>query len=731
MKKSYVRPVTLAIASFTAVCAGAYAQTAAPNENADEQMLPTVTVNASSDASSAGLPPAYAGGQVARGGRVGMLGSQDIMDTPFNVTNYTQELIQNQQAASVADVLQNDPSVRVARGFGNFQQLYVVRGFPLYSDDMSYNGLYGLLPRQYLAAELLERVEVFRGANTFLNGAAPGGSGLGGAINVMPKRAPNEPLTQFTTGVESGGQAYFATDIARRFGPDQSTGVRFNAVRRDGDTAIDRESRELSALTVGLDYRSRNLRLSADAGYQDHQLTAVRPNVDIDQGFAVPAAPDASRNFAQPWTYSNERDTFGTVRGEFDLNSQVTAWAAAGIRRSDESSALSVPRIIDPAGNTSAYRFDYARNDDISTGEVGLRGKLRTGSVGHSLTASAATFSSKEHSAYGFSDFAGFAGNIYRPYDVAPPPANFFTGGSMVSPRLSLKTDTSSFAIADTMSFADDRVLVTLGARRQTIEQYSYNPDTGALTSGYDKSRTTPVAGIVFKPTKEVSLYANYIEGLVQGPVAGGTASNAGQVFEPYRTTQKEVGVKYDGGKLGGSLALFTASKPNGYQLGGPGTRFDVVGEQRNRGVELSVYGEPARGVRLLGGVTFLDAKQVRTAGGTFDGKDAIGVPGTQTNLGVEWDVPMVQRLTLTGRVVNTSSQYVDAGNTQKLPGWTRLDVGARYLTTVADKLVTIRARIDNLTDRNYWASVGGYPGQDYLVLGAPRTFVLSASVDF
>ncbi|PHV09913.1 Plug domain-containing protein [Chitinimonas sp. BJB300] len=37
----------------------------------------------------------------------------------------------------------------------------------------TYNGLHGLLPRQYLAAELIERVEVLRGANDFLNGAPP------------------------------------------------------------------------------------------------------------------------------------------------------------------------------------------------------------------------------------------------------------------------------------------------------------------------------------------------------------------------------------------------------------------------------------------------------------------------------------------------------------------------------------------------------------------------------
>ncbi|WP_157814576.1 hypothetical protein [Janthinobacterium sp. 64] len=34
-----------------------------------------------------------------------------------------------------------------------------------------FNILAGLLPRQFVASELLERVEVFRGANTYINGA--------------------------------------------------------------------------------------------------------------------------------------------------------------------------------------------------------------------------------------------------------------------------------------------------------------------------------------------------------------------------------------------------------------------------------------------------------------------------------------------------------------------------------------------------------------------------------
>jgi len=122
--------------------------------------LPSLTVSTSADASAEGLPQAYAGGQVAAGSRVGILGNQDYMDTPFTTTSYTQTLIQDQQAASIGEVLLNDPAVRVARGFGNFQQVYMVRGLPIFSDDIAYNGLYGLLPRQYMGTEFVERVEV-------------------------------------------------------------------------------------------------------------------------------------------------------------------------------------------------------------------------------------------------------------------------------------------------------------------------------------------------------------------------------------------------------------------------------------------------------------------------------------------------------------------------------------------------------------------------------------------
>ena len=743
MNRSPLRlsPVAFAILILAANSAGAQtspasaplapagAPAAAPAADTAPAVLPTVVISASADASAEGLPRAYAGGQVARGGRLGLLGNVDIMDTPFNTTNYTQALIQDQQARSVADVLQNDPSVRVARGFGNYQELYVIRGFAVNSDDLAYNGLYGLLPRQFVASELLERVEVFRGANSFVNGAAPGGGGIGGSINLLPKRASNTPLTQVSAGVESGGQGYAAIDIGRRFGADNNSGIRINAVRRDGDTAIDREKRELSVFSVGLDHRIGNLRLSADAGYQDHKLSGARPSVTLAAGIAVPAAPDASSNWAQQWTKSNERDTFGTLRGELDLSGGVTAWAALGARSGDESNIIAEPTISNVNGNGSMYRFDNERHDSVQTGEVGVRGKLRTGSIGHSLSATLSGFHMESDNAYAISNFAGVPTNLYRPIGAAAPVADFFVGGVLAAPKLTSKSILTSYALADTLSLADDRVLLTVGARRQTIKSVSYDYNNGAELARYDQSAVTPVAGIVFKASRQLSIYANYIEGLQQGAVASGTnIDNVGEAFAPYKSRQKEAGIKYDAGSVGMSAAVFTTTQPSAYVQD---RHFGVFGEQRHRGLELSVFGAPLRGVRVLGGLTLLDAEQKLTAGALNQGKDVIGVPDTQLNLGAEWDVPGVRGLTLSARGLHTAAQYADGANTQKLPSWSRLDLSASYNLQLGERAVTLRARVDNVADKNYWASAGGYPGSGYLVLGSPRSFVLSGSVDF
>ena len=701
-----------------------YAQTEKNNNDDIEH----ITV----DASQVELRDSFAGGQVSRGGRAGILGNLDMMDSPFASTNFTADIIREQQARSIADVLQNDPVVRVAKGFGNFQELYVMRGFPVYSDDMTYNGLYGVLPRQYVAAELSERVEVFRGASAFLNGAAPGGSGLGGSVNIVPKRAGDDPLNRVTLGYESQGHWYGAADVSRRFGDDsQSTGVRANFVQRGGETSIDNQDRELSVAAIGIDHDSDNFRLSLDLGYQDHQVDSPRPAVT--PGSAIPEAPDSDTNFAQEWTYTNERQFFGAVRGEYDFTDNITAWAAYGFRSGEEDNVFANPRQAEANGDFSAYRFDNVRNDEIRSGEVGLNIEFKTASVGHTIITSASTFSLESENAYAFSDFSGFAGNIYNPVTATMPDADFFIGGDLSNPLITEKTDLSSFALADMISFNDGKVLLTLGGRVQNIETRTFDYNTGDELSGYDESQFTPVVGIVYKSSEQVSYYANYIEGLLPGEVApassgGEPIENAGEVFDPYSAEQIEVGVKYDAGQYGGSLSVFNTSKQSSIV---EDNVFSTDGEQQNQGLELSVFGMPTSNLRVLGGFTWLDAEMTKTQDGTLDGKTAIGVPDLQANINIEWDVDALPGLTVDARAAYTSKQYASADNSLEVDASNRFDLGVRYSFFAGMTDITLRARVDNVFDNNYWASVGGFPGSNYLVLSEPRTFRLSASFNF
>lgn len=726
MSNASFRLSALSTAVLLLAAGQAHAQAAAAPAVAASDAEPQQVV-ISADASAGGLKAPYAGGQVARGGRVGLLGSRDVMSTPLTITNYTAKLIQDQQSASLADVLQNDPAVRVTRGFGNFQQAYMVRGLVVYSDDISYNGLYGLLPRQYLAAQLVERVEVLRGASAFLNGAAPGGSGLGGAVNVMPKRAGNTPQAEITLGVDAG-QLSQAIDIGRRWGEHKELGLRGNVVHSEGDAAVKGERDKLDAALLGADWHVGGLRVSADVGTQDNDIKGATPNITVIGG--VPVAPDAGKQLAQPWSYSHERDSFGTLRAEVDILPSLTAWAAGGFRDGHENNQLEVVTVNAADASQALYAAANTRKDSIKTGELGLRGSFSTGPVRHTVVGSFGAYQAVSKNAFAFSNFSGVpAGTLYDTTFVPIPDETYYTGGSKLGhPLTTLRVVTRSEALADTLAFADDRVLLTVGARRQQIESTSFDYGSGAVTTPASKdARITPIAGLVFKLDKQVSFYGTYIEGLVAGDVAPLTyfdstsaqhpVTNGGQAFKPYQTRQGEIGVKVDTGSYGGTVSVFQSRKAN-YGLNG--ATFEQLDTQRNRGAELSVYGEAMPGVRVLGGASFLDAR--------LSGKTVIGSPRSQFNLGLDFDVPSVQGFALNVRGVHTARQFADAANTEVVPAWTRLDIGARYAMDVGAHEVTLRAGIDNVTNRNYWASSGGYPGQGYLTVGAPRSVTISGT---
>ena len=105
----------------------------------------------------------YAGGQVARRGAQGMLGTRDFMETPFSITTYTADAVKNQQARTLGELIASDPSVRATNPAGGRYEQFTIRGFSLFNSDVSYNGLYGVLPTYTIDMEMADRVDIFKG----------------------------------------------------------------------------------------------------------------------------------------------------------------------------------------------------------------------------------------------------------------------------------------------------------------------------------------------------------------------------------------------------------------------------------------------------------------------------------------------------------------------------------------------------------------------------------------
>ena len=675
------------------------------------------------------VPPAYAGGQVATGGQLGLLGNRGVMDTPFNQTSYTARKAQDQQAKTVMDVLVDDPSVRVLLpGNTPGSDAISIRGFLVDTLDMSYGGLFGIAPHYSIMAELAERVEVLKGPNAMLYGMQPRG-GIGGTVNIVPKRAPDEPLTQATANYLSSGQFGGHVDVARRFGSEKQFGIRANGVFRAGQTDVQYNSDERALAVLGLDFRGERTRFSADFGYQYRYTGGVLGFLGLADGVPLPWAPNVRTNPAgQPWSFSEHKDLFGTFRAELDLTEGVTAYVAGGAHdwRMSNLIAFGV-NITDASGAGTGFapnNQSYWRT--FRTAEAGLRAFANTGPIGHEVAFTATSYD-QTGGAASVQQGTTFATNIYNPTIIARP-----SGATPVS-NMNSTLELTSLALADTLSAADKRIQLTVGARLQRVVSANFDDTSGVQTSGYDQSALSPSVSLVFKPWENVSVYGNWIQGLQPGLTVGPSFANAGEVFAPFKTTQYEAGVKADWGKVTTTVSAFQISQPTTISVTGPTLPIlSLAGEQRNQGLELNVFGVPVEGVRLLGGAMFLSPVMTKTQGGLTNGWIAPFSPTFQFNLAGEWDLPFVRGLTVNGRVIYTGSQYVDlTWPRRSLPEWTRFDLGARYAFDnpgVKGRLLVARFNVDNVLDANYWA---GGAGVSSLYLGLPRTFRVSLSADF
>lgn len=714
------RRLVLALSAVAGLPAAAWAPSGFAQDTtggAQVQQLPSITVTGAAEARPDDTPPVYAGGQVSRGARLGLMGNVDMMSTPFSVMSFTSELIRNQQARSLSDLIANDPGVAVGGPwyFDNF----FIRGFVLNRAEIGFNGLYGIASSEGVQFEGIERVEILKGPSTLINGSSPRGT-AGGSINLVPKRAENTPLTRLSTNYMSDGNLGANVDIGRRFGQDHAFGVRLNAAYRDGNSAVDHEKQRASNVTLGLDYRGERLRASADMGASNQKITGAKSNLYVDPP-ELPEAPRGGTNLWPTWSYQDKDYVFGMARAEYDMTNYLSVGGAFGAAETRRKMNTPFGVLSSTNGDVNFFPSAFDEKNKTRSGELNMRLRFDTGPIKHTTVLAVTDYDSKI-SNYQPQTTWSARSNLYHPADLSEPTGLDFNRSLTPLSSMHLR----SYAITDTLSALDERVLLTLGMRHQKIDVNAYAWDTGAFESNYNRSANTPAVGLVVKPTEKLSLYANYVEALSQGPVAPSTAVNANEVFQPLVSKQTEIGAKVDMGTFSTALSAFQIKRPSG--LLGPDRVYRVAGEQRNRGLELQVFGEAMRGFRVLGGAAWTRAILTDTPKGEFNGAKAEGTPTWSVKLGAELDIPQVPGLTATARMIYTSSIPFNAANTETVPSWTRFDLGSRYATQISNHPVVFRAAVENVFNRRYWDSS---PAYQVITYAAPRTYMLSASIDF
>lgn len=666
------------------------------------------------------------GGQVARTADYGILGNRDTMTTPFNATTFTDKTINDIQASNVTDVIANDASTN-NQTLSGASQAWAIRGFRAQQQDVSFNGLHGIAPRFYTGVEGIDRIEVLKGASALLYGMSPNGS-VGGNINYVPKRAKagenqNSVKLSYGDGRQFGQQIDWGTRTA-----DGKWGVHLTGYHTNGSTSFSDEKIQTNSAFVGVDRQGSRSRFYLDGGYIYNNIDnpqyrvqfAGITNSQIQNNYirqhGLPSA-DHNRKYGLADTYRHVTEKFGAARYEYDFSKNLIGFAALGMRQTKMDYAYNDYR-LQATGNEQYRLHDNNHINKAVSAEVGLKGKFTTGSVKHEVTGVATRVAWKRY----MTNQTGAWSNLSA---LTPSTVSNYAHQYPWKADLNDSNLLSGVALTDVISTKDDKWTFVVGGRYQHISQVM-----NKTNKSYKKDAWSPAFAVVHKLNDKTSLYANYMQGLTMGDLVDDTTyANNGEVLSPYKTKQVEVGAKFNTGKFLTTVSAFQMDKADSLVENRGGQKFLTNGaKSRNRGIEMSIAGEPKAGTRVMGSLMFLDAKY-RKAPTDYQGNSLMGTPRWQAVARLEQDIKSVKGLSVNLRANYQGPAYIDQWNTYKVGGRMTWDMGARYeFKGMGGHPMILRADVYNIFNKDYWNALSNQPA---LYVGKGRTGVISLEAKF
>ncbi|MFH7014848.1 TonB-dependent siderophore receptor [Flavobacterium sp. FlaQc-47] len=560
-----------------------------------------------------------------------------VMDLPQTVQIVGSEIIAEQQAIRLSEVVKNLNGVYVGSARGGAQESFFSRGYDMSANNMFKNGFRynaGSIPE----VSSLEKVEFLKGGSALLYGnVAPGG-----IMNLVTK------TPKFTQGgevsMQIGSYSFYKPSIDF-YGPlNKSIAYRFTASYENSESFRDFVKNERIYINPSfLFHVSDKTQITVQGDYLSADWTP-----DFGTGIYEKTILDLPRNeyFGALWSTANTKSASASVLLNHDFNKN---WklnfnsSYQSYRRTQTSTAqLST---IEANGNWKRGLTKSDGAEQIFGDQLSLQGTFNTGSIKHQIF-TGVDYENSIAPSYTYGFYATPNGtvaitteataiNLYN-YDYSTQSLNipYPTRATQLA-----TTNTQRFgAYAQDLISVTDYVKVLAGLRwswqesevttsKEVIEKNVITtnlenaiPVIGAKTLNRAYS---PKAGLVIQPTKDLSLFASYSNSFT--PNTGTTVDL--KPLDPSIIDQYEVGIKKDfwKGLLSTNITAYQISNNNlaqtaqfladGVTQNATTTLKELVGATKGKGVEIDITATPVEGLNIMAGYSFNETKVSKSSG--------------------------------------------------------------------------------------------------------------------
>lgn len=657
--------------------------------------------------------------------------TEPLRDVPQTINVISSDVIEQQAATTLRDVLRNVAGITFQAGEGGVpagDQL-TIRGFSART-DIFIDGVrdFGGYSRDSFN---LEQVEVTKGPSSITAGRGS----TGGSINLVSK---SPRLTASHDGTLSLGNAdYKRTTIdlnqpLEGLGP--GTAIRLNAMWNDqgfpGRDVVESQRWGVApSIAFGLNTPTRvtvsYLHLAQD-NLPEYGLPWVPANTNPElEAYSNGQPPIDSTNFygLERRDYEDTVSGFGTALVEHDFSTALSLRTVTRYGKTTRDSVITAPRFASVNTSTAINRQLQSRDmtDDILANQTNLTGRFRTGTLEHAVVAGLEVARETSENFLRTGPTAPQA-DLYHPNPQDPYPGPITRTGAVNEGS----ARSAALYAFDTLNLTEQWEL-SGGLRWDRFDvDYASTAATGQVTP-FERTDTMTSfrGGIVYKPRPNGSIY--FGAGTSFNPSAEGLSLSAATVnLDPEKTRSYELGTKWDvvNQRLSLTTALFRTEKTNartpGVNPGDPPTV--LLGEQTVDGIELGVSGRIGARWTALGGYTYMRSN-IEASNTPTELDNALALTPEHTlNFWTTYEFPW--RLTLGGGAQYMDSVFRNATNTATVPSYWLINSLVSYDVNTH---LSLRFNANNLADDKYVDRIGG----GHYIPGAGRSLILSTNVRF